>query len=175
MVVKLGKLSATLAGISFLLVSCLSAAGAGETLPQPTGRVILTITGDISRTNNGDKAEFDLEMLHALGTRALSVTTSWTDGTQEFSGVLMRDLMAAVGAKGTMVEAEALNDYTYAIEIKDFSLYPVILATKLNGNILKIRDKGPLWIVYPLDTFTIEQKDKIERRMVWQLRQLTVR
>lgn len=173
--VKLGKLSATLAWISFLVVSCLSGAAAGEALPQPTGRVILTVTGDISRTNNGDKAEFDLEMLHALGTRVLSVTTSWTDGTQEFSGILMRDLMAAVGAKGTMVEAVALNDYTYPIEIKDFSLYPVILATKLNGNILKIRDKGPLWIVYPLDRFTIEQKDKIERRMVWQLRQLTVK
>jgi hypothetical protein len=168
------KLSAALAWISIALVSSPSQAAAEESLPQPTGPVILTISGDITKTNNGDKAEFDLEMLHALGTRAMSVTTSWTDGTQEFSGALMRDLMSAVGAKGKTVEAVALNDYTYAIDIEDFSLYPVILATKLNGKILKIRDKGPLWIVYPLDRFSTAEKDSIERRMVWQLRRLTV-
>jgi hypothetical protein len=77
-------------------------------------------------------------MLHALGTRAVSVTTSWTDGTQEFSGVMMRHLMSAVGAEGKTVEAIALNDYTYTIEVEDFSMYPVIVATKLNGKILKI-------------------------------------
>jgi hypothetical protein len=170
-----GKLSTALAWISVAFISCLAQAAADESLPQPTGRVILTISGDITKTNNGDKADFDLDMLHALGTRALSATTSWTDGTQEFSGVLMRDLLAAVGAKGKTVEAIALNDYTYSIDIEDFSLHPVIVATRLNGKILKIRDKGPLWIVYPLDTFTEEQRINIERRMVWQLRQLIVR
>jgi len=173
--VKVEKLSSVLAWFSIAVVSCLSQAMAGESLPQPTGQIILTISGDITRTNKGDKAEFDLDMIHALGTRAMSATTSWTDGTQEFSGVLMSDLMAAVGARGKMVEAIALNDYTYTIEIGDFSRYSVILATKLNGRILKIRDKGPLWIVYPLDTFPEEQKEVIERRMVWQLRQLIVR
>jgi hypothetical protein len=172
--VKVEKLSSVLAWISIAVVSCLSQAMAGESLQQPTGQIILTISGDITRTNNGDKAEFDLDMLHAFGTRTMSATTSWTDGTQEFRGVLMSDLMAAVGARGKMVEAIALNDYTYTIEIEDFSRYSVILATKLNGKILKIRDKGPLWIVYPLDTFPEEQKEVIERRMVWQLRQLIV-
>ena len=168
------KLSSAFAGIAIAVFSCLSQAAADQSLLQPTGQIILTISGHITNTNNGDKAEFDLDMLHALGTRAMSVTTSWTDGTQEFRGVLMSDLMAAVGAKGKTVEAVALNDYTYKIEIEDFSLYSVILATKLNGKILKIRDKGPLWIIYPLDTFSEEQKGLIERRMVWQLRQLIV-
>lgn len=172
--IGLKKLSTALAWISIALVSSLSQAAADENLQRPTGPVILTISGNITKTNNGDKADFDLEMLHALGTRAMSMTTSWTDGTQEFSGVLMRDLMAAVGATGKTVEAIALNDYTYGINIEDFSLYPVILATKLNGKIIKVRDKGPLWIIYPLDEFTKIQQGSIERRMVWQLRQLTV-
>ncbi|MBE9558670.1 MAG: molybdopterin-dependent oxidoreductase [Proteobacteria bacterium] len=172
--IRPGKLTAALVWISIALISSLSVAAADENLQRPTGPVILTISGSITKTNNGNKAEFDLEMLHALGTRAMSVTTSWTDGTQEFSGVLMRDLMAAVGATGNTVEATALNNYTYGINIEDFSLYPVILATKLNGKILKIRDKGPLWIIYPLDKFTEVQQGSIEWRMVWQLRQLTV-
>jgi len=171
---RVGELSSALAWLTIAGFLCLSQAIAQERLPQPKGRVILTISGDITKTNNGDKAEFDLDMLHAYGTRAVSVTTSWTDGTLEFSGVLMRQLMAAVGARGKTVEAIALNDYTYTIEIEDFSLYPVIIATKQNGKPLKIRDKGPLWIVYPLDRFSEEEKNLIERRMVWQLRRLIV-
>ena len=147
---------------------------ADDPLPQPEGRVILTVSGNITRTNAGDRAEFDLDMLHALGTEAVSVTTSWTD-EQDFSGVLMRDLLAAVGAKGKTVEAVALSDYTYSINIEDFADYPVIIATKLHGKILKVRDKGPLWIIYPLDRFAEHQRPSVERRMVWQLRQLIVR
>ena len=144
-------------------------------LDKPQGRVILVVSGNIENTNNGDVAEFDLDMLHAMGVQPLSTTTSWTDGTMEFSGVLLRDVMAAVGAKGKTVEAVALNDYTFEIAIEDFSRYPVILATKLNGKILRVRDKGPLWIVYPLDDFTEAERVQIERRMVWQLRQLIVK
>lgn len=173
--VMVGRTTTLLVWIVAAALAFLPQATAGEGLTQPEGPVILTFSGNITKTNKGDEAEFDLDMLHALGTQTMSVTTSWTDGTQEFSGVAMRDLMEAVGAKGKTVEAVALNDYTYTIEIEDFSLYPVILATKLNGKILKVRDKGPLWIVYPLDRFTETEKTTIERRMVWQLRQLIVK
>jgi hypothetical protein len=116
-----------------------------------------------------------MEMIEALGTESLSTTTSWTNGVQEFTGVPLRRIMSAVGAHGKTVEAIALNDYTYDIEIEDFSRFPVILATKLNGKTLKVRDKGPLWIVYPLDDFTKSERILIERRMVWQLLQLIVK
>jgi len=158
---------------AILLIGPSSSAADG--LPLPQGHVILTVSGNIANTNKEGQADFDLEMLHALGTHSLAVTTSWTDGTQEFSGVLMRDLMKAVGARGTMVEAVALNDYTYSIPIEDFSRYPVILATALGGKILRIRDKGPLWIIYPLDSFTEVEKITVEPRMVWQLRRLIVK
>lgn len=144
-------------------------------LPAPQGKVILSISGEISERNNGDLADFDLDMLQSLGVRALATTTSWTDGTQNFTGVPMRILMKAVGATGKTVEAVALNGYTYEIDMEDFALYPVLLAIKLNGRVLKVRDKGPLWIVYPLDDFGEAEKPMIERRMVWQVRQLIVK
>ena len=37
-------------------------------LPLPTGKTILTITGRISVTNEGGAARFDRPMLEALGT-----------------------------------------------------------------------------------------------------------
>ena len=125
-----------MAGRTRALIACIAVAmvilpwrpAAADDLPQPAGRVILTVSGNITRTNNGDGADFDLDMLHALGTQAMSTSTSWTDGTQNFSGVSMRALMATVGAEGKTVEAVALNDHRQMIELEDFSLYPVILA-----------------------------------------------
>ena len=40
---------------------------ADEPLAKPTGPVILTVTGAIGRTNAPGKAEFDMQMLQALG------------------------------------------------------------------------------------------------------------
>jgi hypothetical protein len=152
-----------------------SATANAEGLGQPQGKVILSISGNIGKANNGDTADFDLKMLEALGIQSLSTATSLTDGPQEFSGVPLRKILAAVDARGKTVEAVALNDYTYDIDIEDFSRFPVILATRMNGRALRVRDKGPLWIVYPLDEFTEMEQVQIERRMVWQLRQLIVK
>lgn len=148
---------------------------AGDALKKPEGRVILTVSGKITRTNAGDSAEFDMEMLVALGQKTLVTSTPWTDGTQEFGGILMRDVLAAVGAEGHMVEAVALNDYAMGIEISDFQQYPVLLANTLNGEKLRIRDKGPLWIIYPRDDYIELRSQSIDNKMVWQLRRLIVK
>lgn len=145
-----------------------------EPLGKPAGKIILTVSGNIKNTNDAAMAHFDLEMLHALGMRTLRTSTSWTDGTQEFSGILMRDLLDAVGAQGSRVEAIALNDYSYGIDMEDFDRYPVLLATSLNGRKLRIRDKGPLWIVYPRDHHMELRTEAVDRKMVWQLRRLVV-
>ncbi len=54
-----------------------------------------------------------------------------------------------VGAKGTSARVLALNDYTTIIPIDDFYKFPVIMALKMNGQYMRIRDKGPLFVVYP--------------------------
>ena len=146
-----------------------------DPLAKPTGKVILTVSGNIKNTNDEGEAHFDLEMLHTLGVGTLRTSTSWTDGTQEFGGILMRDLLAAVGAQGDRVEAIALNDYSYGISTEDFDRYSVLLATTLNGQRLRVRDKGPLWIVYPRDEHKELRTEATDRKMVWQLRRLIVK
>ena len=56
-------------------------------------------------------------------------------------------------AEGTAVHATALNDYAVTIPIDELRRYPVLLALKMNGQYLKIMDKGPIWIVYPRDQY----------------------
>ncbi|HEX6115023.1 MAG TPA: molybdopterin-dependent oxidoreductase [Geminicoccaceae bacterium] len=148
---------------------------ATESLAPPSGQVVLTVAGAIAKTNAPGRAEFDLDMLERLGLSSLTTWTPWTEGELEFQGVSARQLMNAVDARGTQVRAVALNGYEYTIPLEDFDRYDVLLATRVNGQLMRVRDKGPIWIVYPwsghpeLDDFGTREKS------VWQLSALHVR
>lgn len=158
-----------------LLVLAASFASNAAELPSPSGPVLLSVTGDITRTNAPGRADLDFAFLLALGPSQLETTTPWTDGTPVFRGVLMRDILDFLGASGDAVRATAHNDYGIEIPISDFLDYPVLLAYEMNGQRLSIRDKGPLWIIFPRDQFPEFRNHWTERKMVWQLMRLQVR
>ena len=146
-----------------------------DSLPQPAGPVILRVTGRIRDTNaEGGVARFDRAMLEALGTRKLTTSSAWTSGPTEFEGPLASAVLDAVGADGTAVHAAALNDYAVTIPIDELRRYPVLLALKMNGQYLKVMDKGPIWIVYPRDQYRELQDSLTDKRWVWQLHELQV-
>ena len=157
-----------------MVVAVSSTVASAGTLPQPDGRVVLTVTGSITNTNDGGAAEFDMAMLESLPTIAVETTTPWTEGVTKFEGVLVRDVLAQAGANGVLVNAVALNDYRFEIPVSDFNKYPVILAYKTDNKQLRIRDKGPLWIVYPLDGYEELRNEQTHSKMVWQLRRLVI-
>lgn len=148
---------------------------ATETFAMPQGKVILTVSGKIGRTNDSGQAHFDREMLEQIGTKRLETSTPWTQGVQSFEGVSMGDLLDAVGADGETVKAIALNDYMIDIPISDVERYEVLLALKMNGEYMRVRDKGPIWIVYPYDQYDELNEPGIRERSVWQLRELIVK
>lgn len=153
----------------------LSAAHAGtDAFPSPEGDIVLTITGRITHTNNGDSAVFDEAMLATLPPASLETTTVVTDGVRQFDGFLMRDLLALVGAEGETVAATALNDYIIDIPMEDFEQFDVLVATHMDGQRLLPSDKGPLWIVYPRDDHPRLQDIRYDYRWVWQLVRLKV-
>jgi hypothetical protein len=91
-----------------------------------------------------------------------------------YEGVLARDLMKQVGATGSKLLATALNDYLAEIPLSDLTDYNVILAIKANGEYLPVRDKGPIFVVYPLDSDPGLLNNTIYSRCIWQLTRLTV-
>jgi hypothetical protein len=151
---------------------------AQQRLPEPTGPVLLTISGKISATNVGNTAAFDRAMLEALPRHQLKTSTAWTDGVKTFEGVLLRDVLARVetkGSEGALVKATALNDYSIDIPVADFNRFDVLLAWSMDGERLTVRDKGPLWIVYPRDQVRELRDERYDQRWVWQLNRLEVK
>jgi hypothetical protein len=144
-------------------------------LPKPQGKVVLTISGKITNTNEGDKAEFDMPMIEAIGIDSFMTKTPWYKDPVTFSGVPMAKLFQFVGASGTSVTVTALNDYATDIPIEDFKTYPVLLATKRDGAYMPVRDKGPLFIVYDYDSNAELQHQRFYSRSAWQVVRMVVK
>ena len=140
-----------------------------EEVGLPTGEVILTVRGDIANRNDGEAALFDREMLEALGSESFETTTIWTDGVQRFTGVSLHALLEAVGATGGTLRAIALNDYAVEIPVSDAGPGGPIVAYLQNDAPMSVRQKGPLWIVYPYDARNAYRTEQVYARSIWQL------
>ena len=146
---------------------------AAEPLASPKGPVILTISGAVEQTNSAAGAQFDKEMLESLGHASIKTTSQVSDIPQLFEGVPLRAVLERVGAKGKAIRASALNDYVDILPFEDLKFEP-LLAMRVDGRALTMRDKGPLWIVYPRDDYKALQDVRYDSRWVWQLNKLHI-
>ena len=151
-----------------------TAGQAASLLPQPTGPVVLTVRGKIGNTNDGGQAIFDSEMLLNLPQTTLKTSTPWTVGVQTFSGPRLFDLLEAVEADGSQVNAEALNDFQSNLPLGDWRSKDAILAISQNGVPLSARDKGPLWVIMPYDESPEYLSEEIYARSIWNLYRIDV-
>lgn len=156
-------------------VPALALAPAALALEPPSGPVLLSITGRIGQPNAAQRADFDLAMLDALPQHEVVTRTPWFKTERRFSGPLLRDVLAAAGARGKTLGAVALNDYKVEIPVEDTLAFRVLLATRLDGKTMAVRDKGPLFIVYPYDDSADLRSERYYNRSAWQLRSLDVR
>lgn len=143
-------------------------------LPDPEGEVVLTISGEIAHTNAGETAQFDMAMLEAMEPVTFETETIWTEGVQSFTGVPLVRLMEAVGADADSLSATAINDYAVQIPRDDWVEGGPIIAFLQNGEPMSVRDKGPLWVVYPYDEVADYQSEVTYSRSIWQLDRITV-
>ncbi|MHA1598649.1 MAG: molybdopterin-dependent oxidoreductase [Alphaproteobacteria bacterium] len=147
---------------------------AADPLAKPTGKIILSISGNLTHTNTPGAANFDRAMLEALGMETLVTTTSWNKGKQTFDGVPLKTLMEKLNARGETITGFALNDYSSKFPFADIVKYNPLLALKRNGEYMPVRDKGPVWIVFPRDDFKELLKVQYDHSWIWQLRRLHV-
>lgn len=156
--------------ISWLLFSCLFVGGS---VALCGSSVVLTVMGAVAA--NSGRIELSLADLETMGSVELNTHTPWTEGQQTFTGVLVSKLLQEVGSQGEMIDAIALDDHKVTIPRKELEKYPIIIAFKHNGQYMRIRDKGPLWIIYPLDEYPELRTLQRERRMVWHLQALLIK
>lgn len=143
-------------------------------LDKPAGDPILTITGHVTQTNTGKTATFDMAMLEKLEGRKATMETPWTSGQTEFSGPYLRAVLAAAGASGKKLIVKALNDYASEVPFEDAEKLDTILAVRMNGDEMSVREKGPIFLIYPFDKDHSLYNEKYFSRSVWQIKEIEV-
>ncbi|MCP1169426.1 oxidoreductase [Limimaricola litoreus] len=122
----------------------------------------------------------DLDDLDALPQTDFETATIWTDEIQFFSGVPVAALLDhaglpdAIGREGGVLRLVALNDYKVEIPLDEITPEQPIIATRIDGETVSVRDKGPYWLVYPYDLDARYRREEIYHRSIWQLAQMIV-
>lgn len=141
-------------------------------LDAPAGKVVLTVTGDVSSRNAPEGAAFDIAMLQKLPQRSFMTRTPWYPQPRKFTGVSLRDLLDAVGAKPKTVKAIALNDYRVEFPADDALKGDLLVAYALDDKPMLVRDKGPLVLMFPFDERPDLRSAVNYSRAAWQLKAL---
>ena len=143
-------------------------------LEPPAETPVLTVSGKLATPNAGQAAAFDMPMLARMAQASIVTSTPWFPQARKFTGPLLRTVLAAAGAQGTALRAIALNDYRVDIPFDDALHIDVVLARLLDNKPMPVRDKGPLFIIYPFDQ-QIELRNAVYySRCAWQLKGIEV-
>ena len=147
---------------------------AAQDVALPTGDIVLTVTGEIDVTNAEGALVFDYDALAALDAETFETTTIWTEGLNSFQGVSLKTLTDLLGTKEGTLLATAINDYTVEIPVSDAVEGGPIIAYLMNDEVMSVRDKGPLWVIYPYDSNADYRSEVVYSRSIWQLDRIEV-
>lgn len=153
-------------------LAAVAAPGAANAAPAARGPVLLTISGNIARSNRGpvDPAldqmmhkqqvkfqracTFDFAELLRLPTRTIRPTLEYDAKPHTLRGPLLADVLARAGAQGgeqAKVVLRAVDGYAVAMTVKEARAQDFIVATHLDGEPMALGGLGPLWAVYDAD------------------------
>lgn len=162
------------AGVAAALVLVPAGPAQAESLAAPEGEVVLVVRGHIGAANTEEGAAFDLAMLEALPRTEFTTGTVWTEGASTYTGVLLRDLLAMLGAEGSHIVASALDGYQVVIPLEDLHADGPIIAYRRDGRPMPRRDRGPLWVLFPFDDNPAYRNETSYGRSIWQLTQIAI-
>jgi len=142
----------------------------------PSGRPVLTVSGasGADRPTPAKPVVFDMAMLAQLPQHEIRTQSPWYPNARKFTGPLLRDVLKAAAVQGERIEVVALNDYKVSIPVSDAERYNVVLARLIDDEPLSVRNKGPLFIMYPFDSDRALRNSIFYSRCAWQVRALQV-
>lgn len=143
--------------------------GAGPRLAHADA-TILTVNdlgrGTTTRFSDGDLA--------ALAQQSFETATIWTDAVRSFSGPSLYTILEAAGAEPARLRIYAINDYNVEFPAEKITETTPILANRIDGESFSVRQKGPLWVIFPFDQNPEFQSEEVFALSVWQVKRIDV-
>ncbi|WP_159650841.1 hypothetical protein [Vibrio atypicus] len=99
----------------------------------------------------------------------------WVDGKKSFTGFKATSLIDFLGVNDAFsLSFIALNDYAATSRIEDVIQYEPIVAYQMDGHHMKVRNKGPYWLIFNLDKYPEIDNAIFHSQMVWQIDQILI-
>jgi hypothetical protein len=130
---------------------------------------ILTVSAD------GASESLSFDELLAMPQTKVVTKNDYVDHSAEFTGPSLKEILVRhnIGQDATLIMS-AINDFSVKVPASDAYQYDVILALFKDGKKMPVREKGPMWVIYPMDDHAELRDDVYNSRIIWQLRSITV-
>lgn len=114
--------------------------------------------------------ELTFEDLAEMPQHSVLTTNEFTDKPLTYTGPLARDVLELLALDSLeTVRFTAVNDYFIDVPTDELNRYDVVLALEVDGRRLSLRDKGPLWLMYPLSQHPELAGPIYNARLIWQV------
>ena len=111
---------------------------------------------------------FSIAELEGLGMHEVRTKTFWPEDDGNYAGPLLRDVLQRAGLdKADEIRVRAKDGFSQLIPRQDWERWPILLATRRDGKLMKPRNKGPLRIIYPRDMSPELAESVYRLRWVW--------
>jgi hypothetical protein len=149
-----------------------TAAGLTATTPRLAHAEATILT--INDPGRGTTTRFSDADLAALPQQSFATETIWTDAVRTFSGPSLHTILKAAGAEPSRLRIYAINDYNVEFPVDKITETTPILANRIDGESFSVRQKGPLWVIFPFDQNPEFQSEEIFALSVWQVNRIDV-
>ncbi|EMP54519.1 hypothetical protein MSNKSG1_14457 [Marinobacter santoriniensis NKSG1] len=124
-------------------------------------------------TTDADTVVLDRNQLEAFPQTTITTTSPYYEGTAEFSGPSLKRVLESAGLSGqSRITFQALNDYQVDADLDEVMGLDAIVATRMNGKPMSVRNRGPFWVMLPLSDRPELDSEEYHRFMVWQLNRI---
>jgi hypothetical protein len=174
---RLGK-----ASLSWLLGILLAAAG-GPAVASGTPEVVrepMLPAAQASRVvlkvqSGGKESRWTLAQLEAIGMHRVTTRTYWPDDNGTYEGPLLSAVLKASGLDpAARIRVLARDGFSQVVPSEDLTNWPLMLATRRDGQPLDLARKGPLRIIYPRDMDSRLEAPVYRLRWVWMVDRIEV-
>lgn len=138
------------------------------TPPAWAQKVLLTVK------HQNQAIDMTLADLKALPATIVTTETIWTDQEHTYTSILFADLIKTlnIDTKGKSATMTALNDYAIKVNVETLIQHNAFIAYAQDGEPMRIRDKGPLWVLYPFSDQPEINIPPFQAHAIWQLKTL---
>ena len=128
----------------------------------------------VNNAADGRSVSFTYEELLALPQTEFRTGTIWTSGVDSYSGPSLAAVLESADISQDDLLISAINVYNVAFPADKISANAPVLAVQVNGAPFSIREKGPIWALFPFDDDDRYRAEDYFALSVWQLRQIDV-